>query len=314
MYLSRLNVKGFKSYTEPVEVDFNSKISVIIGSNGVGKSNALDAIVWGLGEDDSAKLRCGSPRDLVFAGSALAPPEETAQVELTFEEEGKEFSICRFITKLGMEGFVVLGETVNDLTHYRLALDDLGVGYGRRNVIRQEELTDFFLRGPQQRKDYLEQYVSPGTQLAEVNMFFEQYLEALMPGSHGRIVWGPDSEEVDVEIIFPDKGLKRGVSLSGGERASTALALKLALFRMLPSPMYILDEVEPALDWTHNHNMQELLKTLSQNRQLIIVTHFQSTIRMANTVHGVRIRPDGSSWLKFHFVMDERLFKVYKCC
>lgn len=78
--------------------------------------------------------------------------------------------------------------------------------------------------------------------------------------------------------------------------------------------MFILDEVEPSLDWTRNHNMQNLLKNIAQNRQLIMVTHSQSTIRMADTVHGVRVRPDGSSWLKFHFLMDERLFKIYKCC
>ena len=136
----------------------------------------------------------------------------------------------------------------------------------------------------------------------------------LIPDSSARIVPRGYGEEVDVEVTFPDKGPKWGVMLSGGERAVTALALKLALFELTPSPLYMLDEVESALDWTRNHKMQELLKTLSQKRQLIIVTHFQSTIHMANTVHGVRVRPDGSSWLKFHFVMDERLFKIYKCC
>jgi chromosome segregation protein len=100
MYLSRLNVKGFKSYTEPAEVDFNSEIAIIIGSGGVGKSSALNAIVRGLGDDDSANLRCGSPRDLVFADAGLAPPEESAQVVLIFEEDGREFSFCNFITKL----------------------------------------------------------------------------------------------------------------------------------------------------------------------------------------------------------------------
>jgi chromosome segregation protein len=131
-----------------------------------------------------------------------------------------------------------------------------------------------------------------------------------MPGSRARIVYGDGSQGMDVRVIFPDKGLKRAVLLSGGERASTALALKLALFRMLPGPMYMLDDAESSLDWTHNYNMQELLKTLSQNSQLMIVTHFQSTIRMANAFDGVRIRPDGSSWLKFDFAMDEDSSKV----
>lgn len=314
MYLSRLNVRGFKSFTEPVAVDFDSKISVIIGSNGVGKSNALDAIAWALGEDDTARLRCGSRRDLLFAGSNLAPPAEEARVELTFEENGTESLISRSIHTSGTEEFSVLGKRVDNLEEYRAALAELGLGHARRNVVRQERLTDFFFRPARERKRYVEQYVSLVEEMTGVNSLFAEYLASLVPGSSGQILLDGGGDEVEVQVVIPKKGLRRGVLLSGGERASTALALKLALFSMAPSPMFLLDEVEPSLDWTHNHNMQELLKKLSQNRQLIIVTHFQSTIRMANTVHGVRIRPDGSSWLKFHFVMDERLFKIYSCC
>jgi chromosome segregation protein len=314
MYLSRLTVTGFKSYTEPVTVDFDEKISVIIGSNGVGKSNALDAIVWGLGEDDAFSLRCGSREDLLFAGSGITEPADEARVELTYDDNGQMFTVWRSITRTGSEQYVAAGQPLVDLEQYRSALDDLRVGAARRNIIRQDQLADLFFRSPQDRKAFFENYASLDTRLDEVNELFEQYIEVLIPGSQGRVVIGPNGQGVDVEVVFPDKGLKRGVLLSGGERASTALALKLALFGMHPSPTYMLDEVEPALDWTHNHNMQELLKTLSENRQIIMVTHFQSTIRMAKTVHGVRIRPDGSSWLKFHFLMDERLFKIYKCC
>jgi chromosome segregation protein len=60
--------------------------------------------------------------------------------------------------------------------------------------------------------------------------------------------------------------------------------------------------------------MQELLRALSEKKQLIMITHLRSTIQLANTVHGVRTRWDGSSFLKFYFVMDERLLKLYKCC
>src|SRR5574337_588764 len=97
MYLSRLIVTGFKSYTEPVTVNFDERISVIIGSNGVGKSNALDAIVWGLGEDDALSLRCGSREDLLFAGSGITPPVDEARVELSFDNDGREFSVWRSI-------------------------------------------------------------------------------------------------------------------------------------------------------------------------------------------------------------------------
>ncbi len=113
---------------------------------------------------------------------------------------------------------------------------------------------------------------------------------------------------------FPDKGPKKGHLLSGGERAVTALALKLAVFDQQGGPFFLLDEVEPSLDWVRNHNTQKLLKSVCQDRQLVMVTHLRSTIDIAETVHGMRLRPDGSSWLKFHFVMDERLYRLYKCC
>ena len=136
----------------------------------------------------------------------------------------------------------------------------------------------------------------------------------MIPDSTARLMGGLNGDEVDVEVAFPDKGPKAGVLLSSGERAVTALALKLALFQLKPSPMYLLDEVEPYLDWARNNNMQGLLKTLSTDRQLIMITHLRSTIQMADTVHGVRVRPDGSSWLKFHFKMDESLIRIYRCC
>ncbi|MCX5872636.1 MAG: AAA family ATPase [Deltaproteobacteria bacterium] len=310
MYLSQLKIEGFKSYTEPVEVNFDQKISVIIGSNGVGKSNALDAVIWALGENNFLSLRCEGYNDLIFSGSNKAYATSEADVQLTFEENDEIFSIARTINESGSEKFLVSGQSVSDLNQYREALRDLGLGNARINLVRQDELTNFFSWGSNDRKRYVENFITTQESLQEVNERFAEYLDALMPGTSGQLFYDQSADCVDIEVVFPDKGRRRGIQLSGGERASTALALKLALFHTRPSPMYMFDEIEASLDWTHGHNMQDLLKKLSQDRQLIIVTHFQSTIRMANTV----IRPDGSSWLKFHFIMDERLFKIYKCC
>jgi len=314
MFLNRLMVTGFKSYTEPVEVHFSPNISVIIGGNGVGKSNALDAIVWALGEDDSRSLRCGRGEDLLFAGSELNPPADEARVELTFERDGQEYVVTRCLARSGKESFLVGDAEFPTLDVFREALESLGLGGARLDVIRQEELTDFFVRSSDDRKRYLTQFVAGSAGLETLSSRFEGYLSALIPGSRAKLIVDGDGTDTDVEVSFPDKGAKRGVLLSGGEKAITSLALKLALFDSRPSPMYLLDEVEPALDWTRNHNMQDLLKKISQERQLIMVTHIRSTIQMANTVHGVRVRADGSSWLKFHFEMDDRLFKVYRCC
>jgi chromosome segregation ATPase len=312
MYLSQLQLTGFKSYTEPVIVNFDQKISVIIGSNGVGKSNALDAVLWALGEDRPSKLRCSSKYDLIFSGSNISPPCDVATVELTFEHKETETVVSRSLTKSGNETLLVSGEKIKRLSDYKTVLDQLGFGYARSNVIRQEELTDFFSKDQRERQTYLDKFEAL-LKINQINEYFQNYIDAILPGCKAKLTYR-EGQPITVEVIFPDKGPRRGFQLSGGEKASTALALKLALFQSTPSPMYLMDEIEPSLDWTRNHNMQDLLKELSDQRQLVIITHFQSTIRMANTVHGVRIRPDGSSWLKFHFVMDDRLFKIYKCC
>jgi chromosome segregation ATPase len=314
MFLSRLRLEGFKSYSQPVEVDFSPQIAVIIGSNGVGKSNALEAIVWALGESDHTTLRCMSQEDLLYAGPLREAAAPEARVELVFEDNGKESSVVRSLKRNGDQEFAVNGFRTGNIDQHRQAISELGAGFVRHNVIRQEELTDFFVKSMPEREKYLERYVGASGALPEVNSVFQEYLRALIPESSARIIWDAGTNNVDVEVTFPDKGSRRGVSLSGGERAVTALALKLALFGCSPSPTYLLDEVEPSLDWTHNRSVQELLKKLAKTRQLIMVTHFESTIRLANTVHGVRVRRDGSSWLKFHFVMDERLLKAYKCC
>jgi chromosome segregation ATPase len=314
MYLSSLTLEGFKSYAESVEVDFSSEIAVIVGSNGVGKSNALDGILWALGEDNTGTLRCRDYHDLLYAGSENTPAADEASAQLRFRENGSEFTIRRSLHRSGEERFVVLDKPMKTLLEYESALNRVGLENARKNVIRQEQLTDFFSLGAEDRVRLFKSYVANAEDLELVKRNFQTYLGTMIPDSTARLMGGLDGDEVDVEVAFPDKGPKAGVLLSSGERAVTALALKLALFQLKPSPMYLLDEVEPYLDWARNNNMQGLLKTLSTDRQLIMITHLRSTIQMADTVHGVRVRSDGSSWLKFHFKMDERLIRIYRCC
>jgi len=113
---------------------------------------------------------------------------------------------------------------------------------------------------------------------------------------------------------LPGNRKRKAHQLSGGEKSVTSLALKLAIFDQLESPFYLLDEVEPSLDYTNHKSMQALLKTVAGKKQLIMITHLRSTMELANTLHGVRTRWDGSSFMKFYFVMDERLLRLYKCC
>src|SRR5210317_2646285 len=76
IYLEDVNIEGFKSFSEKTNMGFQSGIGVIIGNNGVGKSNILDAIVWALGENDLGRLRCYDREELFFSGSKTYPPAE----------------------------------------------------------------------------------------------------------------------------------------------------------------------------------------------------------------------------------------------
>ena len=155
----------------------------------------------------------------------------------------------------------------------------------------------------------------PEELMAGTDPLFQRYLRYLFPEGEGRllIVNGKKGQGLEVEVAVKGKLVRRGHQLSGGEKAITSLALKLALFERLQSPFYLLDEVEPALDYL-NHKSMALLKELAAKKHLIMVTHLRSTIALANTLFGVRTRPDGSSFMKFYFVMDERLLRLYKCC
>jgi chromosome segregation protein len=128
---------------------------------------------------------------------------------------------------------------------------------------------------------------------------FEDIIGRLFPGGDGRLILTePDDllvTGIEIECRPPGKKVKRLSLLSGGERALTAIAFVVAIFKARPSPFYVLDEVEAALD---DANLQRLLQIFSELRdasQLIIVTHQQRTMEVADTLYGISMRGDGVS-------------------
>ena len=83
--LARVSIAGFKSFAEPIVFPFDAPITGIVGPNGCGKSNVVDAIKWVLGERSAKSLRGGAMLDVIFAGSAARKPLGAAAVTLTFE-------------------------------------------------------------------------------------------------------------------------------------------------------------------------------------------------------------------------------------
>ena len=123
---------------------------------------------------------------------------------------------------------------------------------------------------------------------------FEEVFRTLFPGGEGRLVLtDPDdmlTTGVDVEARPPGKKIKRLSLLSGGERSLTAVALLVAIFRARPSPFYVLDEVEAALDDVNLGRLLVLLKQLQEHSQLIVVTHQKRTMEIADALYGTTMR------------------------
>lgn len=123
---------------------------------------------------------------------------------------------------------------------------------------------------------------------------FEQVFKVLFPGGEGRLVLtDPDdllTTGVEVEARPPGKKIKRLSLLSGGERSLTAVALLVAIFRARPSPFYILDEVEAALDDVNLGRLIELMQQLKERSQLIVITHQKRTMEVADALYGTSMR------------------------
>ncbi|MBV6703374.1 AAA family ATPase, partial [Kitasatospora aureofaciens] len=128
---------------------------------------------------------------------------------------------------------------------------------------------------------------------------FEGVFARLFPGGEGRLVLtDPDNmltTGVEVEARPPGKKVKRLSLLSGGERSLTAVALLVAIFKARPSPFYVMDEVEAALDETNLRRLIAIMEELRESSQLIVITHQKLTMESADALYGVTMQGDGIS-------------------
>ncbi|HLU75009.1 MAG TPA: AAA family ATPase [Nonomuraea sp.] len=126
---------------------------------------------------------------------------------------------------------------------------------------------------------------------------FEQIFTRVFPGGEGRLVLtDPDdmlTTGIEVEARPPGKKVKRLSLLSGGERSLTAVAFLISIFKARPSPFYVMDEVEAALDDTNTQRLLKLFEELRQSSQLIVITHNKRTMEIADALYGVSMRGDG---------------------
>ncbi|MEV0435425.1 AAA family ATPase [Nocardia sp. NPDC050413] len=132
---------------------------------------------------------------------------------------------------------------------------------------------------------------------ADVEREFVGVFAKLFPGGEGRLVLTDPSDMlttgIEVEARPPGKKVKRLSLLSGGEKSLTAVALLVAIFRARPSPFYVMDEVEAALDDTNLRRLIGLFEQLREKSQLIVITHQKPTMEIADALYGVSMRGDG---------------------
>ena len=126
---------------------------------------------------------------------------------------------------------------------------------------------------------------------------FVRIFARLFPGGEGRLLLTDPGDMlttgIEVEARPPGKKVKRLSLLSGGERSLTAIAFLVALFKARPSPFYIMDEVEAALDDVNLQRLLAILEELRSDSQLIVITHQKRTMEIADALYGVSMRGDG---------------------
>jgi chromosome segregation protein len=221
------------------------------------------------------------PSQAALAGAGAAPPDpapyDRAGQEKRAARAERELALLGKVNPLALEEYAALEERYKFLSDQ---LEDL-------RATRRDLLT--VVSDVDQR--ILEVFSSAFEDTARE---FEQVFRVLFPGGDGRLVLtDPDdllTSGVEVEARPPGKKIKRLSLLSGGERSLTALALLVAIFRARPSPFYILDEVEAALDDINLGRLLELLRQLQQRSQLMVITHQKRTMEIADALYGTTMR------------------------
>ena len=195
----------------------------------------------------------------------------------------KKINEVGFFTETAVEDFDTVDKEVNFIKEQVSDLKNSKADIEKMIVRLEKEMKDEFSKN-----------------FAVINKNFTKIFKILFMGGDARLIL--DSEDfltagVEIEAKPPSKSLKSISLLSGGEKALTAVALLFAIFEQNPAPFSILDEIDAALDEANIKRYIEYLKGLSDNTQFIMITHRQTTMQLAEKIHGVTIDDEGMSKL-----------------
>ena len=163
MYFKRLEMHGFKSFADPVVIEFHEGITCVVGPNGSGKSNISDAIRWVLGEQSPKALRGGKMEEVIFAGTASRKSRGMAEVVLVIDNSGgilnvdyNEVAITRRMYRSGESEYLINNNPCR-LRDIRELIMDTGIGVDGYSLIGQGKIADIVSTKPESRREIFEE-------------------------------------------------------------------------------------------------------------------------------------------------------------
>ncbi len=163
MFLKRVSMCGFKSFADKVDFDFGPGITCVVGPNGCGKSNVVDAVKWVLGEQSAKSLRGRQMADMIFAGSTTRKSSGMAQVDLVFDNtdhklalDQTEITVTRKLYRSGESEYLLNGGS-SRLKDIRELFLDTGVGVEAYSIIEQGRVDGLLQSNPQERRVIFEE-------------------------------------------------------------------------------------------------------------------------------------------------------------
>ena len=163
MFLKTLEIFGFKSFADKVRIEFTDGVAALLGPNGCGKSNVVDAMKWVLGEQSSKSLRAESMNDVIFAGSDSRKPLNVAEVTLTVSNQDDvlplnlpEVSIRRRLYRSGESEYFINGNLVK-LREVRELFFDTGIGKSAYSIMEQGKIDQLLSTKPEERRFVFEE-------------------------------------------------------------------------------------------------------------------------------------------------------------
>jgi chromosome segregation protein len=238
--------------------------------------------------DDAFTTQADGPDPGESGPEAAAEPELRTTPFVRAEQEARLAAAERKLGQLGRVNPLALEEFEALEQRHRFLTEQLAdLGATRKDLLTiideiDEKMQDIF-----------------SAAFEDTKAAFNQVFPVLFPGGSGSIhLTDPDdllTTGIEVTVKPAGKKIERLSLLSGGERSLAAVALLIAIFKARPSPFYILDEVEAALDDANLGRLLAVLEDLRAHSQLIVITHQKRTMEIADALYGVSMRQDGVS-------------------